>query len=57
MVTTLKSGSDNEAIRSTWKQLQNQPARRRLNAYKYCGIVQFKEDALTLQKRWRDEWD
>ena len=57
MITILKPGSDNKAIRSAWKQVQEQPRRKRLDAYKYCGKVQFKEDALTLQKRWRDEWN
>ncbi len=28
-----------------------------VNAMKYCGKVKFPEDGLTLQKRWRDEWE
>lgn len=24
---------------------------------KFCGVIKLKEDALTIQKRLRDEWD
>ncbi len=26
------------------------------DAKKFCGVIKFKEDAVVLQRRWRDEW-
>lgn len=56
MVTVLKAGSNKETIQSVWKEILEKPSRKSLDAYKFCGKVSFKEDGLTLQKRWRDEW-
>jgi hypothetical protein len=30
---------------------------KRLDAYKFCGTVKWKEDGLSAQKRMRDEWN
>jgi len=56
MVTVLKAGSNKETIQSVWQKTLEKPPRKSLDAYKFCGKVSFKEDGLTLQKRWRDEW-
>ena len=56
MVTVLKAGSNKETIQSVWHKTQEKLPRKFLDAYKFCGKVSFKEDGLTLQKRWRDEW-
>lgn len=56
MVTILKSGASKRAIQSVLKKLRERSPKKGLDAYKYCGTVKFKEDGLTLQKRWRDEW-
>ena len=57
MVTILKSGAGKRAIQSILKNLRERSPKKGLDAYKYCGTVKFKEDGLTLQKRWRDDWD
>jgi hypothetical protein len=33
-----------------------QSKKKGVDTFKYCGKVRFAEDALTLQKQWRDEW-
>ena len=56
MTTRLKSGESKDSINRLLKTLKNRKARKGLNAAKYCGSVNFKEDGLALQKCWRDEW-
>lgn len=29
---------------------------KKLDAFKYCGLLSSKEDGLQLQKKWREEW-
>lgn len=33
-----------------------QSKQKGVDTLKYCGKVHFSEDALKLQKQWRDEW-
>lgn len=56
MITKLKSGADKHSVRNILKKLIEHPSKKGINAFKYCGTVRFKEDGLTLQKQWRDEW-
>jgi len=42
--------------RSLEKFLKAGTNKKVFNAKKYCGAIRFTEDALTIQKRMRDEW-
>ncbi|MBL7841133.1 MAG: hypothetical protein JNJ75_13400 [Cyclobacteriaceae bacterium] len=52
----LKKGSDKKSIQAVLKKVAKKTAKTGLKASQYAGTVKFKEDGLTLQKRWRDEW-
>ena len=56
MVMVLKKGSDKKSIQAVLKKAAKKTAKTGLKASQYAGTVKFKEDGLTLQKRWRDEW-
>jgi len=56
MVTVLRSGAGQRSIQSILKKLEERRSKKGIDAFKYCGVVKFKEDGLILQKRWRDEW-
>lgn len=56
MVMVLKKGSDKKSIQAVLKKVAKKTAKTGLKASQYAGTVKFKEDGLTLQKRWRDEW-
>lgn len=57
MVSVLKAGAGKRSIQYLLKKLRERRSKKGIDAYKYCGSVKFKEDGLTLQKRWRDEWE
>lgn len=57
MVTVLRKGADKAEIEELMKKMTENPPRRGLDAYKYCGTVKIKEDGLRLQKQLRDEWE
>ena len=59
MVILSKSGAGKRTIQSVLKKLRKRSSKKRFDAYnyKYYSTVKFKEDGLTLQKRWRDEWE
>ena len=57
MVLVLKKGASKKEIASINKKLNMLPARKKLNAKKFCGVIQLKEDPLAIQKRMRDEWE
>lgn len=56
MVIVIKKGASKRTLDSLLKKAVDSSNAKKLNARKYCGAVKFKEDGLTLQKRWRDEW-
>jgi hypothetical protein len=58
MVTIIKKGSSKKTLAALVKKASTRKvSKKELDAHKYCGTVKFKEDGLTLQKRWRDEWE
>ena len=57
MVTVVKKGSDKESIKKVLKKLYQKENKGGFNAKRFCGVIQFKEDALRIQKRLRDEWE
>lgn len=57
MVTVLKYGAPKESIKALLKKIGSRKPVKAIDAHKYCGVINFKEDGLELQKRWRDEWN
>ncbi|WOK07867.1 hypothetical protein RT717_04400 [Imperialibacter roseus] len=57
MVTILKPGAPKESIQKVLDKLGSRGPKKGIDAQKYCGVIKFSEDALVLQKRWRDEWE
>lgn len=56
MVTVLKQGENKKNMRKLLEDLRKNKERKGINAQKYCGTIKLKEDALSIQKRIRDEW-
>lgn len=63
MVITITSRSTKAEIEAALKALEevknkNTDSKMKpFDAHKYCGIITLKEDPLTLQKQWRNEWN
>ena len=57
MVTIIKSGTSKDKIKSLLARQKKGKKPKMINLQKYCGILNLKEDPLTLQKKWRDEWE
>lgn len=57
MVTTLKQGASKKNIRDILDKLAKELKSKGVNVHKYCGKIQLKKDALTIQKELRDEWE
>jgi hypothetical protein len=53
MVTVIKKGSPRQKILKLLKSLK---ITNGLDAYKYCGVIRIKEDALAIQQKLRNEW-
>jgi len=56
MVMTIKKGSEKDQIRELLEKLRKKRNARKKGIAKYCGVLSLKEDPLSLQKKWRDEW-
>jgi len=54
MVTVLKSGATKQSI---LKKLGARRSKKGFEAHKFCGVLKINEDALTIQRRLRDEWE
>jgi hypothetical protein len=57
MVTIIQKGTSKEKIQSILAQRNKRRGRKGVDVMKYCGLIQLKEDPVSLQKRWRDEWE
>ena len=53
MVLVLKDSKD---IRKVKELLAGLPSKKKFDAKKFYGALKLNEDAVTLQRRWRDEW-
>ena len=53
MVLVLKKGASKREMVSIEKKLKSKSG---VDVMKYCGKIKLKEDALTIQKNLRDEW-
>jgi hypothetical protein len=56
MVLVLKKGASKKEIEAVTQKLSKVRRRKQFDAYKHCGVLKLKEDALAIQKRLRDEW-
>jgi hypothetical protein len=56
MVLILKKGASKKEIEAVTKKLSGIRRKKRFDAYKHCGVIKLKEDALAIQKRLRNEW-
>ncbi len=54
MVTIIKRGMKEQEIHSLVSSKKNK--KKKINLKKYCGKIVLKEDAVNIQKRFRDEW-
>lgn len=57
MVLVLKKGATKKDIQEIEKILYKEKSSGGFNAKKYNGILNLKEDPLTIQKRMRNEWE
>jgi hypothetical protein len=55
MVTTIKRGSSREKIHKIMMDWTSR--RRKIDLERFCGIIRIKDDPITLQKAWRNEWE
>ncbi len=56
MVAILKQGASKRNVREILKTLW-QTKSPGIDAYKYCGSISLKKDALAIQKELRNEWE
>ena len=54
MVLIIKRGTRKQKVNETLSRLKGA---KRLDAFKYCGILKLKEDPMEIQKRLRNEWE
>ena len=57
MVLVLNKGAGKKEIDEINRKLSEMPARKTLDAKKFCGVIRLNEDPLTTQKWLRDEWE
>lgn len=57
MVLVLKKGASKKEIEAVTEKLLKVRRRKGLDAYKHCGVIKLKTDALAIQKSLRDEWN
>lgn len=55
MVTTIKKGTSREKILVALKKRPTKGKGPDLK--KYCGSIKLSEDAMELQRKWRNEWE
>jgi hypothetical protein len=54
MVLILKKGASQKQITLLEQKLKK---KKGVDVIRHCGKIKLKEDALTIQKRLRDEWE
>lgn len=56
MVTIIKKTAKKREIKKILSSVKPQRINKPFKASLYCGKVKYNEDALTIQKKLRDEW-
>ena len=57
MVTVIHKGTPKETIKQLLSKRQKKKSPKSVDVKKYCGLIQLKEDPVSLQKQWRNEWE
>jgi len=57
MVMEIRRGDDKRNIEELLKKLGSDKPIKGIDAHKYCGILNLKENPEDLQKKMRSEWD
>ncbi len=57
MVTTLKRGATKKSIRQILHKLAQEIKPKGVDVFAYCGKIKLQKDALTIQKKLRNEWE
>lgn len=59
MVVVIKRGMSRQRIQALWKQVRKHstPPQRKVDVYKYLGVLKVEEDPVELQRQWRNEWE
>jgi hypothetical protein len=57
MTLILKKGASKKDIQQINKKLSEISSGKKLNTKKHSGVIKLKEDALSIQKKLRDEWE
>jgi len=58
MISVLKSDSTPEYLDEVLKKLRIRRASKKgINAFKYCGVVELRDNPVSIQKRMRNEWE
>jgi len=57
MVTIIQKGTSREALQSLLAERLKKRSRKGVDVRKYAGTIQLKQDPVSLQKQWRNEWE
>lgn len=57
MEIVIKKGMKREEIEKKLRKLEDNSKRKLFNPQKYLGKINWKKDALEIQKKMRNEWD
>jgi hypothetical protein len=56
MVKILKKGASKKSFQTIMESISTVSKSKGVEVYKYVGKIRLKEDALSIQKQLRDEW-
>ncbi|MBY0476742.1 MAG: hypothetical protein K2Q24_03785 [Chitinophagaceae bacterium] len=56
MTLVIKKGASPKEIEAITLKLSKGKKKKGFNAYKHCGVIKLKTDALAIQKKLRNEW-
>ena len=56
MITIVKQGSTQKLINELMEKFFKKKKTRGIDVTKYCGLLKLDEDAVSTQKKLRDEW-
>ena len=57
MVTIIQKGTSREAMQTLLAKRLQKRSRKGVDVKKYAGSIQLKQDPVSLQKQWRNEWE
>jgi hypothetical protein len=57
MTVIIKKGASPDDLKKINQKINATTTQKGFDAYRYCGVIKLKKDALSIQKRLRDEWN